>query len=69
MPSSQITFKCPKCGSRDLKVAGKPKANDMVTCGGCGTNTRYAVIQAAALKAGKDAAAKVLREAFKMPRF
>jgi uncharacterized Zn finger protein len=69
MPSPELAFKCPKCGSKDLKVTGKPKPSDMVTCGGCGTNTRYAVLQAAALKAGKEAAAKALRQAFKMPRF
>ena len=38
MPSPEFAFKCPRCGSNDLKVTGKPKPSDMVTCGGCGTN-------------------------------
>lgn len=69
MPSSQLGFKCPKCGSAGLKVVGNPKPNDMVTCGECGTNTRYAVVQASAIKASKEAHAKALRDAFKKTRF
>ena len=69
MPSSQLGFKCPKCGSEGLKVAGNPKPNDMVTCGECGTNTRFAVVQASAVKASKEANAKALRDAFKKTRF
>jgi transcription elongation factor Elf1 len=68
MPSSQLDFKCPRCGN-DLKVVGHPRPNDMVTCGKCGTNTRYAVVQAAAIKADKEANAKALREAFGKTRF
>ena len=69
MPSPQLGFKCPKCGSEGLKVVGSPKPNDMVTCGECGTNTRYAVVQASAIKASKEANAKALRDAFKKTRF
>jgi len=68
MPSSQPGIKCPKCGS-DLKVVGNPKPNDMVPCAECGTNARYAVVQAAAVKASKEAHAKALRDAFKKTRF
>ena len=69
MPSPQLGFKCPKFGNDNLKVTGNPKPNDMVTCSECGTNTRFAVVQAAAVKAGKEANAKALRDAFKKTRF
>jgi transcription elongation factor Elf1 len=69
MPSPQLGLKCPKCGSEGLKVVGNPKPNDMVTCGECGTNTRYAVVQASAIKASKEANAKALRDAFGKTRF
>jgi RNase P subunit RPR2 len=65
----QITFTCKKCGSKLLEVPSNPKPNDMVTCAGCGTRSRYAEVQAASIKAGKEAMAKALRDAFGKTRF
>jgi RNase P subunit RPR2 len=69
MSQDKITFKCAKCGRKDFNIPNNPKPNDMVTCRGCGATSRYADVQAATMKLGKEAVEKALRDGFKKAGF
>lgn len=56
-------------GSQSFKCPSNPKPNDMVTCNGCGASSRYAEVQAAAVKKATEFAEKTVRDALKKAGF
>ena len=66
---SKFTFQCSKCRSKAFDMPANPKPNDAVTCNGCGATSKYAVIQAAAIKQAKQAAEKTIRDSIKRAGF
>lgn len=63
--NDKITFKCIKCGSTDFEIPTNPKANDMITCVGCGSSGRYTDVQKQAMNQAEKAVNDMLGDAFK----
>ena len=63
--SDRIIFKCLKCESTDFEIPRNPKAEDMITCVGCGASGKYADVQNEAIKQAKKVVEDMAKKAFK----
>lgn len=65
MGKTTITLRCAACGGDQFERPGNPKAEDKVTCAGCGATGTYGQLMQSAKKQVMDQVTADLRKSFK----